>query len=193
MNPGIGVQGEFNFDFEARCLVRRVLIQAGLALGLAATLGAAPGQKTSDSARITPVSTLSPAQAGPVPGLQLPVSKPELPKPKIYQEGKASWYGEMFQGKETASGELFDMNDYTAAHRELPLGTWVRVTNLRNNRSVIVRINDRGPVTPGRVLDLSYKAARRLDLHARGVSKVRIEVVKEPEQQIAADLRLGNR
>ena len=99
-----------------------------------------------------------------------------------YQIGKASWYGPRFQGKETASGETFDMYDLTAAHRTLPLGSLVRVTNLANNKQVTVRINDRGPVYRSRVIDLSYEAAKLLGLKAAGVQTVRLEVIAVPVQ-----------
>jgi rare lipoprotein A len=92
-------------------------------------------------------------------------------------EGQASWYGAQHQGKTTASGEPFDMNALTAAHRELPFGTRVRVTNLDNGRSVIVRINDRGPFRKGRIIDLSRKAAQQLDMLKNGIAPVRIEIV----------------
>jgi rare lipoprotein A len=94
-----------------------------------------------------------------------------------YQTGTASWYGEQFQGKETASGEPFDMQDFTAAHPTLPLGTFVRVTNLRNGRAVVVRVNDRGPVVDGRIIDLSYNAARALGFKDRGLQTVRLDLV----------------
>ena len=90
--------------------------------------------------------------------------------------GKASWYGGLFQGKATASGEDYNMFNFTAAHRELPLGTFVKVTNLKNLKAVIVRINDRGPVTPGRIIDLSYSAARYLEMRQNGLQKVRIDI-----------------
>ena len=99
-----------------------------------------------------------------------------------YQIGKASWYGPRFQGKETASGETFDMNELTAAHRKLPLGTIVRVTNVANGRQVTVRINDRGPVYRSRIIDLSYRAAKLLGLRSVGVQTVRLEVVAVPTQ-----------
>ncbi len=97
-----------------------------------------------------------------------------------YQVGKASWYGDKFQGKETASGEAFDMYDLTAAHRNLPLGSMVRVTNLANGKQVTVRINDRGPVYRSRIIDLSYKAAKVLGLKSVGVQAVRLEVIAVP-------------
>jgi rare lipoprotein A len=109
---------------------------------------------------------------------------------KAYQVGTASWYGGDFQGKETASGEPYDMYDLTAAHPTLPLGSHVRVTNLRNGRAVVVRINDRGPVVPGRIIDLSYGAARVLGVKARGLQRVRLDVVKaQPQLQTMAVLR----
>ncbi len=89
----------------------------------------------------------------------------------------ASWYGPWHHGRRTASGERYDMNAMTAAHRTLPLGTIVRVTNLENHLSVSVRINDRGPYTRGRIIDLSAAAARSLGLKAQGVAQVRIEAV----------------
>ena len=96
--------------------------------------------------------------------------------------GKASWYGEYFDGKPTASGEPYDMYELTAAHRTLPLGSWVKVTNLRNRRWVLVRINDRGPVPLERIIDLSYSAARILRMSGQGIAKVRLDLVKAPEQ-----------
>src|SRR5271169_239783 len=96
---------------------------------------------------------------------------------KPYQIGTASWYGSYFQGRATASGEPYDMYDLTAAHPTLPLGSWVRVTNLRNGRAVVVRINDRGPIVPGRIIDLSYNTARVLHFESRGLQRVRLDVV----------------
>jgi rare lipoprotein A len=107
--------------------------------------------------------------------------------PRARQEavevGVASWYGEEFHGRPTSSREVFDMNDMTAAHRSLPFGTHVMVTNLDNGRSVVVRINDRGPFVRGRIIDLSYAAARVLGLVGPGTARVRLEAlrgVREP-------------
>jgi rare lipoprotein A len=100
-----------------------------------------------------------------------------------YQVGVASWYGKYFDGKPTASGEPYDMNDLTAAHPSLPLGTFVKVTNLRNGRSVVVRVNDRGPVVDGRIIDLSYNAAKVIEMKGRGVQRVRLDLV--PTQIVA--------
>ena len=94
------------------------------------------------------------------------------------QRGVASWYGEPFHGRATASGEIYDMHQLTAAHRALPLGTVVDVTNLDNGRHVQVRVNDRGPFKKGRVLDLSYAAAKELDMIGEGLARVELQVVK---------------
>ena len=108
-----------------------------------------------------------------------PAPAPIAERPSFTQTGIASWYGRAHHGKTTAQGEPFDMNKLTAAHRTLPLGTWVRVTNTRNGRSVEVRINDRGPYGKrGRIIDLSEAAARRLDMIDAGVVPVIVEVIK---------------
>lgn len=99
-----------------------------------------------------------------------------------YQIGIASWYGKLFEGKETASGQKFNMDAMTCAHRTLPLGSLVRVTNLRNHKSVIVRVNDRGPLPENRVIDLSYAAAGSLGLRYSGIAPVRIELLSTDPQ-----------
>lgn len=96
-----------------------------------------------------------------------------------FQVGIASWYGPWFQGRETTSGERFNMNALTAAHRFLPFGTRVRVTNLLNQRSVVLRINDRGPVPADRIIDLSYAAARVLRSCAAGLVPVRLDILPQ--------------
>ncbi|MGD8494977.1 MAG: septal ring lytic transglycosylase RlpA family protein [Gemmatimonadales bacterium] len=103
------------------------------------------------------------------------------------QEGEASWYGPGFDGKRTASGEVYDMDDLTAAHRELPFGSLVRVVNLDNGLETQVRINDRGPFARGRVLDLSRAAAREIDMLASGTARVRIEVLSSDAPPPAGD------
>ncbi len=95
------------------------------------------------------------------------------------QEGKISWYGPGFQGRLTANGEIFDKNELTMAHRRLPFGSRVRVTNLKNGRSVIVRVNDRGPFIAGRVGDLSRAAAEKIGMVDHGVVVARLEVLAE--------------
>src|ERR1700732_9238 len=106
------------------------------------------------------------------PGVRTGVNRPQA-----YQIGTGSWYGSDFQDKPTASGEPYNMYDLTAAHPTLPLGSYVRVTNLRNGRAVVVRINDRGPIVPGRIIDLSYNTARVLHFDSKGLQRVRLDVV----------------
>lgn len=103
-----------------------------------------------------------------------------LPSAESFVEtGYASWYGRKFHGRPTASGETYNMHAATAAHRTLPMNTYVRVTNLENGREIVVRINDRGPFVKNRVIDLSFAAARKLDIVKLGVAKVRVEVMGE--------------
>lgn len=103
------------------------------------------------------------------------------------QQGRASWYGRGFHGRKTASGERYDMHAMTAAHRTLPLASWVRVTNESNNKSVVVKINDRGPYVGNRVIDLSYAAAAALGMRSAGVGKVRIEGLTQQEARQARE------
>jgi rare lipoprotein A len=105
------------------------------------------------------------------------------------QEGIASWYGKDFHGKKTSSGDIYDMHKLTAAHKELPLGTRVRVTNLENRRQVDVLINDRGPFVRGRIIDLSYAAAKALDMVDQGTALVRITLLSPPSAIITFFLR----
>ena len=121
---------------------------------------------------------LSPASEAKIPAYVASAIE-KTPEAK-HQVGVASWYGEKFQGRITASGQVYDMNGLTAAHRELPLGTQIRVTNLGNNRFVILRVNDRGPSIPGRMLDVSKAAARTLGFVNAGLTTVRVEVVPPP-------------
>lgn len=99
---------------------------------------------------------------------------------KFSQTGVASWYGRQFHGRKTASGDTFDMNQLTAAHRSLPLNCYIRVTNKENGKSVVVKVNDRGPFHGNRVVDLSYGAAKRLGITNTGTAKVNIERVDGP-------------
>lgn len=112
--------------------------------------------------------------------LAVPTPSPQPVRGKVYREtGIASWYGRDFHGRKTASGEIFDMYGISAAHRTLPLGTVIRVTNLENSRSIKVRVNDRGPYAKNRVLDLSYGAAKELGFVAQGTVRVKIESLDE--------------
>ena len=104
------------------------------------------------------------------------------------EEGVASWYGRDFHGRKTASGETYNMNAMTAAHKLLPMGTKVRVTHLKNGKSIVVRINDRGPFAGGRVIDLSYAGAKALNMIGTGTARVRIEAVGGVKGAVAGDL-----
>src|ERR1700691_722105 len=119
----------------------------------------------------------SEASSAPTRPIQPEVRK-QAAKNKPYQVGTASWYGEFFDGKPTASGEDYDMYDMTAAHPTLPLGSYVKVTNLHNGRAVVVKVNDRGPIVQGRIIDLSYGAAQVLEFRDHGLQKVRLDLVK---------------
>jgi rare lipoprotein A len=149
---------------------RRLAESLAIVLSVASLgAGAASGPSSLEAAKVTqPLSKNS--------GHNPRKTNSPSSKSKGYQVGTASWYGEQFQGKQTASGEPFDMHDFTAAHPSLPLGTFVKVTNLRNGKAVVVRINDRGPVVDGRIIDVSYNAARALDFKDRGVQTVRLDL-----------------
>jgi rare lipoprotein A len=111
--------------------------------------------------------------------------------------GMASWYGDDFHGRYTANGEIFDMNSISAAHKTLPLPSYVRVTNLANHKSLVVRVNDRGPYVGDRVIDLSVKSAQLLGFHGRGLAKVKVDYIgRAPlagsdDAKLAATLREG--
>jgi rare lipoprotein A len=156
--------------------MRRVLSILVVASLSAANVGAAPvldhqqpQSKTSTSPKVTSSDKTGRKSASTATRAKAPV--------KPYQVGDASWYGKQFHGKETASGENFDMFELTAAHRQLPLGTYVKVTNLRNGKWIVVRVNDRGPYVGNRIMDLSYSAARMLNFYG-GIEKVRLDVVQ---------------
>ena len=142
---------------------------------LVVSLGAAQGPTSSgskDSQSTIPRSAATGSQSG---------SRAKANHHLPYQVGTASWYGEYFEGRTTASGEPYNMHDLTAAHPTLPLGSWVRVTNLRNGRVVYVRINDRGPIVPGRIIDLSYGAAEVLHFENKGLQRVRLDLASPGE------------
>jgi rare lipoprotein A len=144
-----------------------------LMMGLALSASARDGSTSINETDLTPS-----AQAKP---------KASNHKPRRWlQVGVASWYGSQFEGRTTAAGERFDMNQMTCAHPTLPMGTWLRVTNLRNRRTAYVRVNDRGPVLDGRIVDLSFAAARAVGLS--GLGKVKLEVVRESDPDLAQAL-----
>ena len=143
-----------------------VLCAAGLRVGRPDTASKAASQV---------LRTAAPVEA---------VAKPARKHSRLWHQiGLASWYGSQFQGRQTANGETYDMNDLTCAHRFLPLGTWVKVTNLHTRKWIVVRVNDRGPAPETRIADLSSQAARMLGMHARGVTRVRLDVV-DPRQAV---------
>lgn len=100
--------------------------------------------------------------------------------------GMASWYGDDFHARTTANGEMFDMNSLTAAHRTLPLPSIVRVTNLENGRSLVLRVNDRGPYAKGRIIDVSKRASQLLGFHTQGTTKVRVEIMPKESKALKA-------
>jgi rare lipoprotein A len=150
----------FSIDPKKASRPRRLLTIAGTML---AAVAAITGVQAASSA-----DTHNPQQATP----------DSAAKHHWYEIGRASWYGRLFQGHPTASGENYDMNQLTCAHRSLPLGSLVRVTNLRNHKSVVVRVNDRGPMPENRVIDLSWAAASFLGFSKRGTAPVRVDLIR---------------
>jgi rare lipoprotein A len=136
----------------------------------------------------------TPQPSPPISGEQPAPSPPSGPPPAVerqpavpgvyVEEGVASWYGAPFHGRRTSNGETYDMHEMTAAHRTLPFGSIVRVTNLRNGKQTEVRINDRGPFVANRVIDLSESAARAIEMMGPGTAPVRLEIVSGPNPQI---------
>lgn len=153
--------------------MNRVLSILAVACFMAANVGAAPVPNHQQPQVKNSAIPMAPRAA------QNQTHKSSKAEPKPYQVGTASWYGKQFHGKTTASGEDFDMFEFTAAHRKLPLGTFVKVTNLKNGKWIIVRVNDRGPYVGNRIMDLSYSAARMLNFRD-GVERIRIDLV-QPE------------
>jgi rare lipoprotein A len=148
----------------------RSRIAQGLAIAVLVSLGVAQGPNRSGSVKsVTGAAVEQSIRQVLVPPMRTSV--------RPYEVGTASWYGQDFEGKPTASGEPYNMFELTAAHPSLPLGTLVKVTNLRNRRAVVVRINDRGPVVDGRIIDVSYSAAKVLNFQSRGVQRVRLDVM----------------
>src|SRR5579864_4046209 len=153
--------------------MRRYLAHGLTIASMIVGLGAAQGPNISE------------ATAAPVSSIQRKPQVRKQVKTKPFQVGTASWYGQIFDGKPTASGEPYDMYDMTAAHLTLPMGSFVRVTNLRNGRAVVVRVNDRGPIVPGRIIDLSYGAAQALEFRQRGLQRVRLDLVNPRDLKAA--------
>lgn len=149
---------------------------------------AALGLAASGLAACTSPAPTAPPATAMIPPV-LPTEPPSLYPgivPSYTQVGLASWYGRHFHKRPTASGEHYDMNDFTAAHRWLPLDTVVRVTNLTNDHTVLVRINDRGPFAKGRVIDVSRSAAKALGMTNAGVVPVRVDVFDSDQTKTVA-------
>ena len=125
---------------------------------------------------------IAPAMEAPLVAL-----KSEPVKPIKVWVGNASWYGPNFDGKKTANGEKFNAESLTAAHPNLPFGSWVRIVNVRNGKFEVVRINDRGPYQEGREIDVSYRVARNIGLIHSGVSQVRLELMQLPPKRTRDD------
>lgn len=163
--------------------MQRVLTQMVAALAVLTTMGAAHGPNTMENSSTPTAPAAQVASANPKSQIA------KKPSGKPYEVGPASWYGKYFHGKQTASGEPYNMYEMTAAHPDLPLGTRVKVTNLRSGRFVVVRVNDRGPLVPGRIIDLSYGAAQALGFTAKGVQNVRLDIMPHDQTTVTAKLR----
>src|SRR5262245_12982611 len=174
-------------------------------LFLAGCGGKRPAKASIPPAPSTETTTQAPSRSEPTPPRQNttvaklerpktprraePLPSPGAPSEPIYTEtGTASWYGPSFNNRPTSNGELYDMNGLSAAHRTLPFNSIVRVTALSNGRSVVVRITDRGPFVANRIIDLSYAAAKQLEMDRQGTARVKIEVLASP-----ADIAAGGR
>jgi rare lipoprotein A len=175
VTPAIGSPGHMS-PFQ-RPVGRSFLI--AMCLGLLLSQGCATLERPSSD---TPAPTETTAQPAPTPPetAKPPIEKTPAVKGQLPQTGEASWYGAPHQGKRTASGENFDQGLLTAAHRTLPFGSKIKVTNLANGKSVEVRINDRGPFVEDRIIDLSQAAAKALEMVQSGKTTVRLELSSDP-------------
>lgn len=159
----------------AACRVILFLLVCLLSAGCAKTIG--------PSSHDRPPAPGPHKETGKIPATQRPytvMGKQYTPIASAHgfvQTGIASWYGRKFHGRKTANGEIYDMYAMTAAHKTLPMNTWVEVHNLDNNKKIKVRINDRGPFVTGRVIDLSYTGARKIDMVGPGTARVRIKAL----------------
>ena len=159
------------------------MLRFAIALGvsLCAVAGCARHQQTTHP----PATNPTPGPAASAPSGPPPAVERQPPVPGEYvEEGVASWYGFPFQGRRTSNGEIYDMHEFTAAHRTLPFNTVVRVTNLRNAMQTEVRINDRGPFVANRVIDLSLSAAQAIDMVGTGTAPVHLEIISGPNPQM---------
>ncbi|HMC92088.1 MAG TPA: septal ring lytic transglycosylase RlpA family protein [Allosphingosinicella sp.] len=164
--------------------LRRIGLPRVFALGLAVLTSAAPAQTAYSVPAPSPrlqsldqaVASLGDSALDQALATKLPVVQQAL---EAVGEGNASYYGAEFAGSRTSSGERFDPRAFTCAHRSLPIGSKLKVTNLSNGRSVIVRVNDRGPFTRGRILDMSLAAAREIAMIGPGHARVRLELIRD--------------
>jgi rare lipoprotein A len=162
-----------------------------LALGLLVLSGCARKKtvhRTPPPPRPVSIPTTAPPKPVDTAGNRPPTARPEPPppppmtaEPLLVETGVASWYGHPYHGRIAANGERYDMETMVAAHRTLPFNTWVRVVNMTNQKSVELRIIDRGPFVGNRIIDVSHAAARALELIGRGTAEVRVEILSMPE------------
>jgi rare lipoprotein A len=160
-----------------------------IALGLSvfAVGGCAHHPKTTHRPTTTPTPQpggSAPPPASPPSGPPSAIERQPAVPGEYVEEGVASWYGIPFQGRRTSNGEIYDMHEFTAAHRTLPFNAVVRVTNLRNGKQTEVRINDRGPFVANRVIDLSLSAAQAIEMVGTGTAPVRLEIISGPNPQL---------
>ena len=153
---------------------RFYLVWAAWVLVLILVTGCVPDRRSPEMPPKTTDRKLSPYQINGVWYYPVPHAR------DFREDGIASWYGKDFHGKKTANGEIYDMYAMTAAHKTLPIGTWVQVKNISNNREIIVRINDRGPFVGARIIDLSYSGAQKLDMVGPGTASVRVTALGNP-------------
>ena len=165
-----------------------VFLRLVVALAVASLCGCVPHpiyRSSTKSAEVSSGRQGEPSRSQSNAGKAQPSSRPVDPLTistrNAYQVGVASYYGEKFHGRKTANGDTFNMYKLTAAHRVLPLGTKVKVTHMSNGRSVLVKVNDRGPFIEGRILDLSFAAALELEMVTSGTAEVMIEIVENAD------------
>ena len=158
-------------------MIRSTLMALVLGLGVGEMLASNPHNSRHSSKGGRPSASLEAGYASEKRSAKKPRQRPKITAVTSTQTGKASFYGGKWHGGKTASGEIYNQESMTAAHRSLPFNTRVRVTNLRNGRSVVLRINNRGPFIAGRIIDVSKAAARKLGMIKAGVVPVRLEVL----------------
>ena len=191
--------GQLGSGFGIGCLARLFVLGAG-ALTLAnCSNGYMAGKIDPRYGVAASARAVAPGERVPKGGGVYRIGKPYEVAGRTYVPGEdinygaiglASWYGDDFHGRYTANGEIFDMNSISAAHPTLPLPSYVRVTNLTNNRSIIVRVNDRGPYVGGRIIDVSVKTAQLLGFHGNGVTRVKVEYVGRAPLEGSDDRKL---